>query len=354
MGALEKFMELTRHKTIFLHNTDWDLFDEETRNLYVSAIIEHYRKVGYPHFETDRDSRDKRFKQLQRSDVSKLISTDEDGQFVIRQSMTGLGLAWSYFPHHYGVQCGNMRTPKEVFDDNVLLRKAVEKRLKTGTYMNDGGFRKGLKIYSGTQCVSNFRPTAAGAIYKYFLPHGGLTWDMSSGYGGRLLGAIIQGLDYIGTDPSDESMKGLKEIHEDYGNDRNISLYQCGSENFVPDEETIDLCFTSPPYFDWEKYSTDSSQSYVKFSTPEAWINGFLFPTFRNCYIGLKNSSPLVVNIASIKTFPTIVEETVKIAKKAGFTYDEKDSGKLALSSMIGTKKPGQKFKYEPILVFKK
>ena len=40
-------------------------------------------------------------------------------------------------------------------------------------------------------------------------------------------------------------------------------------------KKSLDLCFTSPPYFDTEKYSDEDTQSYKKFPTEDGWVNGF-------------------------------------------------------------------------------
>ena len=106
--------------------------------------------------------------------------------------MHGLALAWSYFPHCWSVQCGSMKTPMEVFESDIDFKRAIAKRLKYGTgRITDAEIRKAVRSFSGAQGASNFRPTAAAAIYHTFLPTtGGTVWDMSSGYGGRLLGAI--------------------------------------------------------------------------------------------------------------------------------------------------------------------
>ena len=55
--------------------------------------------------------------------------------------------------------------------------------------------------YSGTQSVSNFRPTVfTKLIYEKF--GGDVVWDMSCGWGGRLLGFLSTSntKQYIGTD----------------------------------------------------------------------------------------------------------------------------------------------------------
>ena len=56
-----------------------------------------------------------------------------------------------------------------------------------------------------------------------------------------------------------------------------------GSEEFKPRENTVDLCFTSPPYFDTEKYADEPTQSYIKYPSEKEWIDGFLTQTIQNC-----------------------------------------------------------------------
>ena len=52
-------------------------------------------------------------------------------------------------------------------------------------------------------------------------------------------------------------------------------IHQVGSETFECEENSIDMVFTSPPYFAKEAYSDDEEQSYKKFDQYEAWAEGF-------------------------------------------------------------------------------
>ena len=210
-----------------------------------------------------------------------------------------------------------------------------------------------LKIYSGVQGVSNFRPTAAACIYNRFA-RGGTVWDMSGGWGGRLLGAIAAKVDYyIATEPSSQTYCGLINIANDFAGKMNYQIWKTGSEEYRPDKNSLDLCFTSPPYFDIEKYADEPTQSYVKFNTKQAWIEGFLKPTFKNCYYGLKKDGYMLINIADIKGKHNInLElETVSVALNEGFLLV--DEYQLALSN-VNLKNKITKFKYEPIFIFKK
>jgi hypothetical protein len=276
---------------------------------------------------------------------------------IIKQTMHGLALLWSYMPHAFDVQCGKMNTPLYTFlNDKEKIKKKME---MFGSVDSQSGLRKILKVMTGTQGVSNFRPTAAQAIYERFLPDGGTTWDMSGGYGGRLLGAIKTHTNYIATEPAKETFDGLTQIAKDWGRQSNLfgieqrlEIVQSGSEDYVPEEDSLDLCFTSPPYFDTEKYSNEDTQSYKKFPKKVDWLEGFLRKTIQNCAGGLKKNRYLIINIANVSSFDTLEEETGNIVMSEGFEY--LDTFQLSLSKMPGKNLQGDMFKYEPIFLFRK
>ncbi len=339
---------MIKKEEIFVNESHWRNMNENELNDFAKKIFNYYRENGFPYYSTNREERKKDFKKLKAYDYTKLWEGD-----IIKQSMHGLGLAWSYFPHAFNVPCNNMMTPVEAFNDDEIFMKVIYKRLKMGTYISNSGILKMLKIYTGVQSVSNFRPTAAACIYDKYAK-GGVVWDMSGGWGGRLLGAIISGVEkYIGTEPSSETFDGLTKLAIDFGTTINSELYRCGSEDYQPIKNSLDLCFTSPPYFDLEKYANKETQSYIKFKAKDIWVEGFLKPTFENCYYGLKHGKYMLINIADPKGKHNInlEEKTVQIAKEIGFQY--LGYHKLALSN-INLRNKIEKFKYEPIFIFKK
>jgi hypothetical protein len=271
---------------------------------------------------------------------------------VIGMSMHGLALAWSYFPHAWDVKVGKMKTPYEVFYDDFTFLMAIKKRFKRGTYFSDSGIRKALRTHSGAQGVSNFRPTAAASVYYRYL-HGSsnVVWDMSGGFGGRLLGAAASDKisHYICTDPSSDTVEGLNVLARDVFNwiGMRSTIVKSGSEFYVPAPESIDLCFTSPPYFDTERYSDDAGQSYLAYPSVERWNEEFLRTTIQNCFIGLKSNAPMILNVANVKSHPNLEADTVRIAQEEGFVHEE--TLKLALSNVS---RGGHK--YEPVFVFRK
>lgn len=373
MNALEAFgVETTGDELITSKgNLKGVVQDEEELNSNIDMIYEYWKKRGFPYYATDKQYRESQFKTLQSTDFKGLLTQEK----VIKPNQTGLSLAWSYMPHSFGIRCGKMRTPMEIYENEEHFKKGIRKLL-TGSFFgqvsvdtlmpiasnldgeiteispaskhkSESVMRSLLRRYTGTQCVSNFRPTAAACLYSHFAHPGAMVWDMSMGYGGRILGAIISDINYIGTDPAELTFKGLKEIKKDFGREnRHYFLNKCGSETFVPKENTLDFAFTSPPYFNWEQYGEEEGQSFNQYSGNEEWNNGFLRTTIQNAYIGLKKGKYMGLNVANIKSHKTFEDDTVRIAVEEGFTHT--DTYKLQLSSQESGAK------YEPIFIFKK
>ena len=219
--------------------------------------------------------------------------------------------------------------------------------MKNDTYISDGGMRKQLRIFTGTQSVSNFRPTSAYGIYEYF--GGGVVYDMSSGYGGRLLGSFLSDKvkKYIGVDPCKKTYDGLINLKDDL-NYKKSELYNIGSEDFIPDKNSLDLCFTSPPYFDTEKYSDEDTQSWKKYQTKNSWLNDFLFTTVKNCIYGLKTDGHLAINISNVKSYTDLEFDFIYMMNQ----FDELKYIDKLFYTLSAINKGG--FKYEPIFIFQK
>lgn len=331
---------------IFINKSVWGNYTESEIVEYKNRVFSHYRRVGFPFFPSDKEYRDYEFNKLIQFSASKVLC---DGK--LNQTMHGLGLAWSYMPHSWNVVCNDKMTPMQAFLDDTIFRKVIDKRISIGDNISDNGIRKMLKMYTGIQSVSNFRPTAAYALYNHFCKEGDTVLDMSMGFGGRLLGAIKARVNYIGCDPSVLSHNGCVDIINDYGNSDNIyTTLLCGSEDLALPDGSVDFAFTSPPYFDTEKYSLDSNQSYLKFQTRDKWVEGFLKETFRRVHSSLKEGKVMAINIANVPNFKNLENECIRVATEVGFSLA--DTWRLALSKPPAKNKVG--FKYEPIFIFTK
>ena len=323
----------------------------------IEIIFKYYRKFGFPHYKIREEEKYEHMRKLKKFDIDTILVENH-----IVQTMHCLRIAWTYFPHFWEIRCGNAKqSPMEIFHDDKKFKSTIRKcwnwskkhfkgeENQENNKFHENRLRQSLKIYTGTQSVSNFRPTAAKLIYEKFGGDGTI-WDMSCGWGGRLLGFLASSntKHYIGTEPSSKTYDGLLEMKKDFSYlNKEIDIYRLGSEVYVPQKESLDLCFTSPPYFDTEKYSNENTQSYKKFPTKDKWVDGFLRKTIDNCYYGLKKNGYMLMNIANTPKYKFIEEQTVKISKELGFIQE--DTLQLTLSSVMGAG-----YKYEPIFVFRK
>ena len=274
------------------------------------------------------------------------------------------------------------------------------RQYKTGERLFPALFRS-FRI-SMCQYAVNFPPLAAKLLYETYLKHVDspdvYVWDPSSGWAGRLLGAMafnrqlpsgqLQHMHYFGTDPNSEFYAENTSVYNairDYYNAVRIgesmfdephtaSVLQLGSEDFTttPTFQTLeghgDLVFTSPPYFNREGYSEDPAQSYKKFSAYADWRDGFLAPTIETAYRFLAPNRYFLWNIADIKVgkkYLPLEADSRAIAERCGFEF--KETVCMALASMPGAnridesgtgtakntvKMGGRVVKYEPIHVF--
>jgi hypothetical protein len=70
--------------------------------------------------------------------------------------------------------------------------------------------------------------------------------------------------------------------------------------DFTPYNEHFDIVFTSPPYFNVERYSYDDTQSWVRYRNIDAWNELFLHKVINNLWPSIRKGGYLAVNIADV------------------------------------------------------
>ena len=283
-------------------------------------------------------------------------------------------------------------------DDRVYSIRLYEK----GQRIFPAGF-KAFRI-GYIQVPVNFPPATAKYLYERYTDH--LVgkqevikiYDPSSGWGGRILGAMSvrddgRKIHYIGTDPNPDNImedgtskyQAIADFYNTkttrsnpfFSNQNTYEVFQHGSEEIANDpafqkhKGDIDLVFTSPPYFNREAYSEDENQSYKKYGDSyESWKLGFLEPTLKTAVEWLKPGGYLLWNIADLLIsgeYLPLEDDSKIILESLGMEY--KYVLKMAMASMPGQhrldengipkcknycKVNGRYLKYEPIFVFQK
>ena len=240
----------------------------------------------------------------------------------------------------------------------------VRKLLKYGKSPND---MRSMFAFVGAGYCSNFRPSTAKTIYELYGKGNCKVLDTSSGFGGRLLGFFTAKNtdEYVGIDPNtaDSCNKFIEFMQMRFGINKKAYVNKIGSEDFTIEnypqyENYFDISFTSPPYFDTEKYSDSDTQSYKKFNTYDAWVDGFYRNTIYNSCNALKLDGTFAINI--FEKVDNIKEYTEEFLNDCGFYIIKED--KYLLRVMSGTQKgedgefytrKKDSYNYEPIWVAK-
>ena len=163
----------------------------------------------------------------------------------------------------------------------------------------------GLRKY----ICSQFKPNAAKVLYDYFDAKNVL--DFSMGWGDRLAGfyASMNTEYYVGIDPRaenhpiyEEQAKYYQLHHQFFETKKEVEFHIEAAEDFDFDQycDTFDTIFTSPPYFNVERYSYDDTQSWVRYKDINEWNENFLQTTLGNLWSSIKPGGYLLVNISDV------------------------------------------------------
>jgi hypothetical protein len=98
--------------------------------------------------------------------------------------------------------------------------------------------------------------------------------------------------------------------------------------DFTPYHDKVDLIFTSPPYFNVEKYSDDETQSWVRYKTIDVWNKEFLHKALERMIPTLKKGGIMAINISDVfstsgseRTYLSIVNPMCDFLVEHGLTY---------------------------------
>lgn len=125
---------------------------------------------------------------------------------------------------------------------------------------------------------------------------------MCHGWGGRVVGFMLSDCkEYVGYDSSVNTNNGVIEIVDRFNKyvpEKQISLYCECFEKSKERENYYDLAFTSPPYFDVEKYDGEES-SWKKYNNFELWKNKFYLVMIEKAYRQLKQNAYLILQVGN-------------------------------------------------------
>lgn len=253
---------------------------------------------------------------------------------------------------------------RDRFWNDAKLKRAIRIcfEFRTGDkLLRPTQLRTALELVTGEN-VTNFKAQNAKAIVEHLCPVlWGRVYDYSCGYGGRLLGIGSSNFkyDYVGVEPNTETVKYLNYLNDiiDEATGVKGTIVQSVSEEYKP--EDIDLAFSSPPYFNLEKYSNESTQCMVRYKTLDEWFEGYVIPTMENIYRGLNREGIFATNIADYKSYDRkepyeVVQEWISYAERVGFKHTQTIKMMLTTRPGVGNDRKEGREKWEGVYVFSK
>lgn len=293
---------------------------EEIKNIIHDTIEDN--NLDIPLREITFEDAQNDFIKLQEHDDNSLISETEwftrydykytntynDEYKIIRANNVGNKTA-DYYHQYNRWLCDSINSPSPYrswhirkFRDGMLNALWSLKHTK----VNDATFRTAISLRK--YMASQFRCSAAKSIYNFFEAKS--TLDLSSGWGDRLMGFAASNCQkYIGFDPNNNLQDGYKNQILDYCSEKEAKVICSGSEylnDHLTEDDMFDLIFTSPPYFNIEKYTKDDTQSYKRYNKIGIWLSEFLFKTLSQAWEHLEDNGILAINISDVYSNHTI------------------------------------------------
>ncbi len=200
-----------------------------------------------------------------------------------------------------------------------------------------------------------FKTTVAKSIYDIFKPKHIL--DMSSGWGDRLIAAIAYGeasgvdVKYSGFDPNSslkyKYMNIVNTLSKGAEAGKRKENFKVRTEPFetanLKDIKDVDLFFSSPPYFDFEVYTNEETQSINNYKTYDDWVVKFLFRSIKNAFSVIVKDGYFVMHITDTGNMRNVCE-LIKL-----YIEEHLDGSYIGC---IFTQAPGKR--RHPMWVFKK
>jgi len=271
--------------------------------------------ILFPIKNTTLQSAIKDFYILQNETPLKLIKTGKFfhrytydtpfNDFYITPSLAGLKSS-NYFSFSSRMLCDSINSPSPIRTWNTYkFRKSMLGALFTLKLKEVTPKTLSTCISMRKYIASQFKPSCAKCIYELFNAKNVL--DFSSGWGDRLAGfmATSNTKKYVGIDPNTALIQGYKQQISTFNVDKEIYMI-CDTAENANVSGTFDLIFTSPPYFNIERYSTDMNQSYKKYKKLDLWLNDFLYYSLNKYWNMLEDNGIMAVNIGDVYSGHTI------------------------------------------------
>ena len=188
----------------------------------------------------------------------------------------GMKLCEHFFPNFFDIENKDGNSFKSLWKADKLEKVLRWNRKSHSTpYLSE--LRRGIYFNYKLAKSTMYRPQMAKMVVTNLGAKRVL--DPCAGWGGRMLGSVAAGAEYIAFEPNTETYESLLKLIKFLGIEDKVRIIKDSAlEMDKYDIGEFDLILTSPPYFDLEVYSHEDTQSIKGCDTYSIWVNNFLKP----------------------------------------------------------------------------
>jgi len=336
---------------------------EEQKNDAAKIVFDFYRNNGFPYSNLSKDELLKDFIYLKNIDIKK-INKDN---ILNLNNYSGISIFKHFAPHFYEAKSSltnNSLTQKpsmiEGFHRDDILLRVINERLSKNKNMNGNMIKQGLFNSYRVYRASIFFPSIAKFLYSKYTQEGDIIYDYSMGFGQRLLGALSlpHNIKYVGVDPFRKSFESNVNIFQFFKDNipmfkQDVDLRCCGAEEFIDEQykDKIKFAFSSPPYYNLERYVEEESQCYYSRSYVD-FINEWWRKVVDNIDYMLAPDGIFAINIKDKVDNFSIKDDMVNVIREKG--YEIIDMYQIQLTRNTSFNNKDGSHKYEPIILLKR
>lgn len=373
-------------------------FDSNQLISYIERLRQHFVKIWYQHEHpiiykgVDLDDAVKELQSFtSKNDIEAIVNnsvkflTNEfaDMNYILQGNFKQATCLQVWFPEMFLAEVngksllGSILNGKQfrksmialfrrIYSERILTNAKLGQKRVSSVLMND------YRTVNRNQPVNNFPPHiqkwAIEKTYPRFCNDDEFyVLDLCMGWGGRLIGTLgafanenfnNKKIGIWGTDPNTDVHDRFDKIIEIWkmNIDPDISrldFYKSTlpAEDILSDPKfssmkgKFSVMLTSPPYYNKEKYSKNSGQSFLRYKSYDKWSRDFLKEMIKNTHYLLKKEVLFFLNIANIfnkstprgQLFYPLERDALRYAVNAGFVL--KETVLYPLRIQHGTKK---------------
>ena len=333
--------EVIRGQELFIPPHVWiEMTDNFSRDEIITYISQKIDGLPYPYTQYTPQEVNNDLLQLQ-SDYSPMIEGEWSmPRCEIESEATYQGKSLYLSANNKGLKVSNQFTEfARIEVDHQSYKSALTQWTREGMKGSKRSFiRPFFTLYDRSKGVNSkmlvnainmscyipaqFKPSVAKALYDFFDAKHVL--DFSSGWGDRLVGFLASNAQsYIGIDPNTKLHEPYQKIVDYCNTDKEVRFICSPAEDADLSDVKVDFIFTSPPYFDVERYSDEGTQSWKRYPKTEDWLEGFLFPTLKKCWGVLDEGGRIAINISDkVKGNKRVCQPMIEYMETLGATYE--------------------------------